>query len=224
MSLTSLSTELPLSFHYDFYLPAGVRQAPALLVCTHGYSQDKASSLKFGRTLSQEGAAKRFAIAALQAPHPHFRDQLRGVGFGWVSPFEPLEGVRNHHSFVQRVIDRAFAAGHIAQPKAFLFGFSQSVSLNYRFAKDFPAYVRGIIAVAGAAPSDWQLGGEPELTSPVLHIATLEDEAYSVERSRGFRDVLESHFKNITYLEEPGGHRVPKAAYPKMRDWLGRFV
>ena len=224
MPLHSLSTKLPLSFHYDFYLPEGVRQAPALLICTHGYSQDKASSLKFGQTLTREGVGTDFAIAALQAPHPHFRANLQSVGFGWVSPFEAAEGVGNHHKFVQHVIERAFAKEQIIQPKAFLFGFSQSVSLNYRFAKDFPTYVQGIIAVAGAAPSDWRLGDHPELNAPVLHIATLEDEAYSIERSRGFRDVLESHFKNVTYLEEPGGHRVPKAAYPKMRTWLKKLI
>ena len=214
MSLQSQRTELSLNFHYDVYVPA-VSEASALLVCLHGYSQDKASSLKFGRSIGAN-----LPIAALQAPHQHFRANLQSVGFGWVSPFEPEEGVRNHHLFVQRVIDKAYKDAVIAQPQAVLFGFSQSVSLNYRFARAHPDYLRGIIAVAGAAPSDWQDESEPKSDIPVLHIATLEDEAYPVERSRGFRDVLESHFSNLTYIEEPGAHRVPAAAYPRMLAWL----
>ena len=213
MSLQTHHTELSLNFHYDLYVPEAVGEASALLVCLHGYSQDKASSLKFGRSIGAN-----LPIAALQAPHQHFRANLQSVGFGWVSPFEPEEGVRNHHSFVRQVIDKAHQDAIIAQPQAVLFGFSQSVSLNYRFAEAHPEYVRGIIAVAGAAPSDWSKSAT-KLDIPALHIATLEDEAYSIERSRGFRDVLESYFK-LTYLEEPGAHRVPTAAYPKILAWL----
>lgn len=211
--MSSHSVQLPVSFHFDLHLPA--LPAPALLVCTHGYSQDKTASLKFGR-----GVGDDLALAALQAPHPHFKNRKFELGFSWVSPFNSAEGVANHHAFVRHVIDEAHAAGHIPERKAFLFGFSQSVSLNYRFARVHPDYLHGVIAVAGAAPSDWKVGGEPDIEVPALHIAATEDEAYSLERSRGFKAVLESHFKHLSYLEEPGPHRVPQAAYPKIRAWM----
>lgn len=221
MPVSTQYVTLPLSYHYALYTPAMPEPAPALIVSLHGYAQTGKVAMQYARRIRED-----WAIAALQAPHPNFSlsRQDRRLGFGWVSDFNAQEGIRNHHDFVRTVIERAFAAGVIAQPRAFLFGFSQSVSLNYRFAAAQPDYVQGIIAVAGAAPSDWEVAPEVKLAMPVLHIAPSEDEAYPLERAKGFKHKLEQHFSNLIWHEEAGGHRVPRAAYPLIKNWLDNQV
>jgi len=187
-------------------------------VCLHGYGQSKGASLRFGRSIRRD-----WPVAALQAPHPHHVRAEGGLeaGFSWVSSFEPGEDIENHHRFILHVLGRAFQEGLTDAPRGFLFGFSQSVSLNYRFALAHPESVRGVVAVAGATPSDWPPpGAGPRLEVPVLHVAPTEDEAYSGERVRGFRAQLEARVQDLTFLEVPGRHRVPSAAYPMIREWL----
>ena len=211
---------LPLSYRYTLFVPGSTVQPKPLLVCLHGYGQSGRDSLAFGRRVRED-----WPVAALQAPHPHhkFGKGARGTGFGWVSDVEPAEDVENHHRFLLEVIERAHREGVTDAPRAFLFGFSQSVSLNYRFAAAHPERVRGVVAVAGAAPSDWSLEGEP-LEMPVLHIAPTEDPAYPLEKAHAFRDVLTARAPRLTWHEEPGGHRVPRASYPVIRAWLDAAV
>ena len=213
----SHSLKLPISYHYDLYIPENPK---GLLLSLHGYSQDKGASMKFGRA-----ASENWIVAALQAPYPHHR-RLDGVfetGFGWVTSFMSDEAIKNHHRFLQTVTQSIYKRGLINAPKAVILGFSQSVSLNYRFAVAHPEYVAGIIAVAGAMPSSW---GEPDsepkprLTVPILHIAPTEDEAYSAERLVAFKTQLKARCEALNWHEEPGGHRVPRKSYPVMKAWL----
>jgi predicted esterase len=210
--------QFPISYHYDLHLPEGARRP--LLVCLHGYGQDKDAAMQYGKRSRDD-----WPVAALQAPHPHhvgYAPGQRRTGFSWVSDFEPHEDIRNHHLFVRSIIEKAYAQGWTAEPCAYLFGFSQSVSLNYRFAVAQPRFVKGIIAVAGATPSDWPAPPRPgpTLQMPVLHIAPADDEAYPKERAQSFRQQLEARASRLTWLEPPGGHRVPRVAYPQIRAWL----
>lgn len=209
----------PISHHYDLYTPDIYTPDAPLLVCLHGYGQNKEMALRFGKNVRREGP-----IAALQAPHAHHlrhteAGEPRAVGFSWVSPYNPAEDIANHHRFLRHVIDEAAGEGLTRERRAFLFGFSQSVSLNYRFALAHPGYVAGVIAVAGATPSDWA-GADVRLGAPVLHIAPQEDEAYSSEKTRVFRAVLEACAPDLTWVDMPGGHRVPSSGYPIIRSWL----
>ncbi|CAN5899425.1 phospholipase [soil metagenome] len=218
MSLVERSVKLPVSYRYTLELPS----VPApLLLCLHGYGQTVADALHFGRLLALD-----WPIAALQAPHPHHQTvsgKIVGAGFGWVSSFGPEEDIENHHAFLRHVIQELFDEGVTSEPRAFLFGFSQSVSLNYRFAAAYPDYVRGVVAVAGAAPSDWSASApEPNLPMPVLHVAPSADPAYPPSKTATFKRQLQARCTDLTWHEEPGGHRVPSAAYGVVRDWLER--
>ncbi len=210
----------PISYRFDLWQPPGGEVGGSLLVCLHGYGQSKEASLHFGRSVLHGGP-----VAALQAPHPHHVRTADGrgggfsAGFSWVSSYEPEEDILNHHRFILHVINRAHEVGWVAHPRAFLFGFSQSVSLNYRFAATYPESVQGVIAVAGAVPSSWRDNPE-RLDVPVLHVAPTEDEAYPRERAQGFRKLLVASTDDLTWLEPPGAHRVPRSAYPIVGAWL----
>ena len=145
-----------------------------------------------------------------------------GAGFSWVSSFEPHEDIENHHAFLRHVIRELYDEGVTSERCAFLFGFSQSVSLNYRFAAAHPKFVRGVVAVAGATPSSWSLEPEPSLPMPVLHVAPTSDSAYPPAKTTEFKSQLQARCADLTWHEEPGGHRVPRAAYKVVREWLER--
>ena len=203
-----------INYHYDLSLADGQRP---LLICLHGYGQNKEMSMRFGRSIRQD-----WHIAAPQAPHPHhiFKKDGIGVGFGWVSSFEPQDDLANNYSLINHIGDSLYQEGKTTGNRAFLFAFSQSVSMCFRYAAHHPERVAGIIAVAGAAPSDWGKEGTPKLHCPCLYIAPEDDEAYTSERMLGFREVLAHHCKDLTWQSFPGGHRVPSKAYPVMKAWL----
>ncbi len=214
--------KLPISYRYDLFVPEHTKKPAPLLIALHGYGQTKEMALRFAQNIRRD-----WPLAALQAPHPHHirKEDSLGAGFSWVSSYEPAEDVRNHHLFLTHVIDHVHSEGLTDEPSAFLFGFSQSVSLNYRFALAHPKKVRGIIAVAGATPSDWvELGEEVTLKPPVLHVAPTKDEAYALERARGFKAQLTRRGRDVTWLELPGAHRIPSAAYPVIKQWLDERV
>ena len=221
--IRSETLQLPISYRYDLVVPD--EPAP-LLVALHGYGQSKEVALHFAQNI-QKHTRKNWTLAALQAPHPHHvyegrgrKENGLGAGFSWVSSYKPAEDVRNHHLFLSHVIEHAYEEGWTDHPGAFLFGFSQSVSLNYRFAAAHPERVRGVVAAAGATPSDWVERQEVRLEPPVLHIAPTEDEAYPLGRARGFKTQLDAKGDDVTWLELPGKHRVPSAAYPLVGRWL----
>lgn len=216
MRLEARSLTLPLSYRYELARPEG--GSGPLLVCLHGYGQTGRASLAYGRRIRQD-----WPIAALQAPHPHHLRREGGgreTGYGWVSDESPEEDVRNHHLFVRGVIERAYEEGITSRPAAFLFGFSQAVSLNYRFAAAHRDSVLGFVGVAGAAPSDWERAPPAGTDLPVLHLAVSEDAAYPPQRTEIFRRVLEGFTSRLTWRVLPGAHRVPRAAYPLIRAWL----
>ena len=217
--LHAKSFQQPILYYYDLYTPTNTDAAAPLLVCLHGYGQSKEVALRFGTSVRDD-----WPIIALQAPHPQLLSPRPGadVGFSWVSAYRPAEDVANHHGFIRHVVDEAFALGLTGRRAAFLFGFSQSVSLNYRFAAAYPDYVLGLIAVAGAAPSAWdgEHGDGVRLETPVLHIAPQADEVYPPDKVSRFRAVLEQRVNDLTWLELPGRHRVPSRSYPLIRTWL----
>lgn len=212
---------LPISYRYRLRRPPAGR-GPRLLCALHGYGQDAEAMLPLALSI-----APAWPVAALQAPHPHHRPLPgggRGTGYGWIADRAPEEDLANHHAFLTEVIRRAHADGLTGAPRAVLFGFSQAVSLGYRYAAARPDLVAGVIAVAGAAPSDWTAGGTaPRLPMPVLHAAPTDDEAYPLARARRFRAVLEPRCDDLTWLEPAGGHRVPRDLLPELRAWLERL-
>ncbi len=218
--LSSHRLKQEISYHYDLFIPA-TGPAP-LLICLHGYGQNKEIAMQFGRQIRSD-----WPIAVLQAPHPHHRNARPGqeTGFGWVSAYKPQEDIDNHHRFISQVIQEAFSKGITDKPAAFLFGFSQSVSLNYRFAAAQPQNLRGVIAVAGAAPSDWLTGSStPALKPPILHISTSEDNYYPAKVAQLFKQKLTARASDLSWHDAKGGHRVPKSAYPLIKQWLDARV
>src|ERR1019366_1922643 len=101
--------------------------------------------------------------------------------YGWITSRRRSESIRLHHEMVRHVLEEAGNDLAIPAQRRVLLGFSQSVSLNYRFAAAYPDSVRGVAAICGALPGDWDDTRPTPLRPAVLHLARADDEFYPAQ-------------------------------------------
>ena len=197
------------------------RAGSPLLVALHGYGGNKRSMTRLVRPALPAG----FALASLQGSYPHLvrpedRSKPLGFGFGWITNWKPEESIAAHHAAIDALVARYRETGG-ASSDVFLLGFSQSVALNFRYAFTFPGRVRGIVAVAGGIPGDWEAEGKYR-DSPVdvLYLAGRSDEFYPPERIDANARSLERRGARVEVVLLESGHDFPPEAAPIVRDWL----
>src|SRR5262249_31672613 len=144
--------------HYDLYVPERENSGEPLplLIALHGYEGNKESMMTLARKINE----RDFIIASVQAPNGFFmRDEKEPrkprVGFGWMMIYKAYETIDLHHRMIHSVIERTAEEYPVNRQKVFLLAFSQSVALNYRFTFTYPNTIRGVIAVCGGIPGDW---------------------------------------------------------------------
>jgi predicted esterase len=101
-----------------------------------------------------------------------------------------------------------------------LLAFSQSVSLNYRFAFTNPGSIRGVIAVCGGIPGDWFQSEYQDSDTDVLIIAGETDEFYPLERTRTFKDAMAKRASSVEFRSFPAGHIFPRESLPIINAWI----
>ena len=211
--------EFTLPLHCRYLLrPASEHAAGSMLVLVlHGYGMTPGEMLDLtGPLLGPE-----HSIVALQGPyqfwtHPGDRTRSR-VAFHWNTSFEPEHSRRLHHDMILHVLQECGGP-------AVLLGYSQSVSLNYRFVATYPDAVQGVIAICGGLPGDWETAPYSHTSARALHIATQDDEYYPPSRTASYRDRLRAYIADVEFHMLEGGHRIPSSAAPVMRDWLARLT
>ncbi|MGB8507977.1 MAG: dienelactone hydrolase family protein [Pyrinomonadaceae bacterium] len=214
----TLAAEVKL--YYDVHAPSS---SPApLLVALHGYGNNKRWMMREARLCVPEG----FAILTPQGFHQHMKEPrepggaLR-YGFGWLTNFHPEDSVALHHTMLLRLIDALILEGIAARDKIFLFGFSQSCALNYRFAFTHREILRGCVGVCGGIPGDWETG---ELYGPtaasVLHLTGTRDEFYTPERVKDYAEKLRSRSPDVELKAYDAGHELTPAMRADVRAWL----
>ncbi len=217
-----LTVELPC--YYDLHLPETEGPKP-LVIALHGYGGDKRSMMSLMRRILQ-GREEEFVIAALQGPHQHLvlptkESPKPGLGFGWLTNFKSEESVAMHHSLVRQIIDSL--AGRIDPSRVFLVGFSQAVGVNFRFAFTHSGVIRGIVAICGGIPGDWESEGKYEAGGiDILYVAAERDEYYALERMRQNAEALQSRARSVALHFFDCGHEVPRDSHPLIADWLAR--
>lgn len=221
---TERRVEQMLPCYYDLYVPEGDKPKP-LLIAMHGYGGDKSSMMKLARRINN----KDFVIAALQGPHQHLvmptkESPALGYGFGWLSNFKPEESVALHHRLVNQIIDELAASGEADASQVFLLGFSQACGVNFRYAFTHADRVRGVVAICGGIPGDWEAEGKySDGKIDVLSIATERDEFYTPERMRQNAEALKSRARSVELRFFNAKHEVPRDSYPVIDEWLRQY-
>ncbi len=222
--ITEKAIKQTISLYYDLYLPDNdtIGSKP-LLITLHGYEGNKESML----ALSPKINSSDFGIASVQGPNAFFvrsesEPNKPKIGFGWMMQYKAEETISLHHQTILSVIEQAAAEQAIDRRAIFLLAFSQSVSLSYRFAFTYPGVVRGVIAVCGGIPGDWDQDKYHNSDTDLLIIAGETDEFYPLERTRTFKDVMKRRSPSVEYRSFPVGHVFPRESLTLINEWIMR--
>jgi len=194
--------------------------AQTLLVVTlHGFGMEPEPMLPLTARLFGTGAA----IASVQGPYQFFRDtRARDVGHGWVTNKRPEESIRLHQEMVTHVFNEVGGELGIPAGRRVLVGFSQPVSLNYRFAATYPGAVGGVIGICGGLPSDWEAGSYQDVRAALLHIARREDAFYPPGVTEGYAARLRLRADDVEFHLMDGGHQMPSKGDTIVEPWVRR--
>jgi len=215
---TDLTLMAEISLYYDLYVPDEAHNSP-LLIAVHGYGAHKRYMMREARAV----APSNFVIASVQGPHQHFRPTADGyrIGFGWLSDHKPEEYIRLHHDFLLRIIDRLAVDGLVDRSRVFLYGFSQSCALNFRFAFTYPDVARAIVAVCGGIPGD--LDTNPlyrPFAAETLYLYGDDDEFYTQEKFAGFEKKLRDTLPNFASKHYTAKHEITDEMRADIRAFL----
>ncbi|MEK6288894.1 MAG: dienelactone hydrolase family protein [Acidobacteriota bacterium] len=216
------ATEQRINLHYDLYVPdAGAATPRPMLIAFHGYEGNKESMMALARKINSSD----LIIASVQSPNAFFvRSESEParpkIGFGWMMQYKAEETIKLHHQTLLSVIEDAAAEHAIDRRAVFLLGFSQSVSLIYRFAFTHPGFIRGVIAVCGGIPGDWDQDKYRKSGTDVLIIAGETDEFYPLERTRTFKDAMARRAHSVEYRSFQVGHVFPRESLPVIDEWI----
>lgn len=216
------TTQQRTNLYYDLFVPDGVDAAPRpLLIALHGYEGNKESMMALSRKIN----SRDFIIASLQGPNGFFvrsesQPNKPKIGFGWMMQYKAEETIRLHHKTLLSIIEEIAADHAINRRAIFLLAFSQSVSLNYRFAFTHPGVVRGVIAVCGGIPGDWNQDKYHSSDTDLLIIAGETDEFYPLERTRTFRQAMALRSPSVQFRSFPVGHVFPRESLAIIDEWI----
>jgi predicted esterase len=218
--LTDLSIKAEINLFYDLFVPAALEKPAPLLIAVHGYGAHK----RYMMRQAQAVAPVNFVIAAIQAPHQHFRKTDDGsyrTGFGWLTDYRAEESVLLHHKFALGVIEKLAERGLIDASQIYLYGFSQACALNFRFAFTFPDVPRGIIGVCGGIPGDLETSEKYLHTAAdVLYLYNDDDEFYTLEKYRTFEAKLRAFLPNFESKLYHAKHEITDAMRADIKNWL----
>ena len=209
-----------LDCHYLLRAPHAASPDSLLVVALHGFSANPEVMLELTARMFGPG----HAIASLQGPNQFFLStNNREVGYGWNTNRHAASAIRLHHEMVMHVLHEAGRAHGIPPERRVLTGFSQPVSLNYRFAATHPQEVRAVVGICGGLPSDWETGNYQPVTASLLHIARRSDEFYPPEVTQKYADRLRARCHDVEYHLLDGGHRFPSKGTPIVEQFTARL-
>jgi predicted esterase len=220
------ATEQRINLYYDLYVPDGDLAKPrTLLIALHGYEGNKESMMGLAQKINSDD----FIIASVQGPNSFLvRSESEPtrpkIGFGWMMQYKADETINLHHRTLLSVIEQVAADHAVDRQAIFLLAFSQSVSLNYRFAFTHPGVVRGVIAVCGGIPGDWDQDKYHTTDTDVLIIAGETDEFYPLERTRTFKDAMARRARSVEYRSFQVGHVFPRESLAIIDEWIKKSL
>lgn len=210
-----------LDCRYLLRRPETVDSETALVVALHGFGANPETMLHLTGKLFGTPAV----IAALQGPNQFFLgEKNREVGYGWITNRYPADSLRLHRDMVLHVLAEAGRECGIPRERHLLARFSQAVGLNYRLAATCPDAIRGVIAICGGLPSDWEEGDYRPVQAALLHIARREDEYYPPAVTEQYPARLRLRASDVEFHLLDGGHRMPSNGKLLVDPWLRRIL
>ncbi|MBI1317931.1 MAG: alpha/beta fold hydrolase [Candidatus Hydrogenedens sp.] len=212
-----ISLQSPFTCYYAFRAPQGGGDAPPLVLGLHGWGMNCESFLRRLGPLADAGCA----VAALQAPNQFYLDMAsKKVGFHWLTVYEKEQSIRDIQTYIENVLDDL--AGRLAYDPArvYVLGFSQGVSIAWRFAVRTARPIAGLVACCADLPPD-VAERLPETTPfPALLTHAVDDAVIPRAKLDEAVAVLQAiHWPHDMFTYE-GGHEVVPEAAANIAAWL----
>jgi predicted esterase len=221
MPMTERTFSARLGCRYLLQAPEETGPRTTLVAALHGFGQDAETMFR----LAGRMVGPHHALAAIEGPYGFFRGTATDqVGYGWITNRRAPDSIRLHHEMVRHVLEEAGGELGIPAARRVLLGFSQPVSLNYRFAEAYPDAVRGVAGICGGLPGDWDDERPGRIHAAVLHIARSQDEFYPAERTEQYERRLRLRGDDVEFHLLEGGHTFPSRGGPVWESWLNRSV
>jgi phospholipase/carboxylesterase len=220
---TDLSVTAEIKLYYDLFIPENLPKPAPLLLSVHGYGAHKRYMMREARAVAPDN----FVIAAVNAPHQHFRQTESGykVGFGWLTDYKPEESVALHHEFLLKIIENLANRNLIDRRQIYLYGFSQACALNFRFAFTNPEIPRGILAVCGGIPSDLEKNDiYKTFAAETFYLYGDQDEFYPLEKFESFESKLRKILPVFQSKKYSATHEITDEMRRDIKDWMKRVT
>lgn len=200
--------------YYTVHIPDGNGPHPALIVL-HGFGQRADEFIKVFETLPSRG----ILVAAPQAPH-HFYPQFprREVGFSWLTRYERDQSIADFIGYMRQFVELLRNEREADLTRLYVLGFSQGVSMAYRFWVHGAAPLRGVIACSSDLPPDVADRLDTTPTAKILLVHGRNDQLVSITKSREAEATLRAHAIPAELFEFDGGHYMPSLAVERIAE------
>lgn len=204
-----------------YYLAEPGRRSPApTLIGLHGYGQTAEDFLRVARRTAGED----FAVAAGQGFNQIWDPATKKISFTWLTSYERDDSVLRNNLYLDATIDALVAEG-MADPGAiFLLGFSQGSSVAYRYARDRPGKIRGVVSSCADLPPDVERNLPALAGTAVLVAYGLRDPVFPEAKPQHAAAALRAGGIDVEIVSFDKGHVVPSSLGPKFRDWSARVL
>jgi len=198
------------------YPETGLNQDTRSLVVLHGWGQSSASFMRKFASLKHHN----ILVVAPQAPHQFYLDQAtRKVGFGWLTSFDRDRGVATAVTALDsifREIEEALGFPFVPV----VLGFSQGVSMAWRYAALGACPVAGVVACGGDFPADVEAVLAARGPVPTMLVHGTDDVIVPIAKGNAAECIL----AKLGYVPETlyfsGGHEVPEALLTRLPIWI----
>ncbi len=203
--------------YYALQYPGdGLNRETMALVVLHGWGQNSRSFLRKFDALKRHN----ILVIAPQAPHQFYLDMAtRKVGFGWLTAFDRDRGISMAVTALDTILDQVgVEVGLRLQPT--LLGFSQGVSMAWRYALHGAHSASGVIACGGDLPPDVEEALSTGSHWPAMLVHGKADAIVPFSKGEAAETALRSFGIVPETLYFDGGHDLPAGLMERIPDWM----
>jgi predicted esterase len=204
--------------YYALQLPeAGIDADTQTLMALHGWGQNARSFLRKFAALRRHNVL----VVAPQAPHQFYLDmETRKVGFGWMTAFDRDRAITNVVAALDVILDKVELEHGATSRRPCVLGFSQGVSIAWRYLIHGKRNVAGVVACGGDLPPDVERALSIRNPVPVLLVHGREDTIVPWAKAQAAESQLREHDFPLETHYFAGAHDLPAHLTEQLPQWI----
>lgn len=211
----------PFTISFTVYYATQVSKAPVerppLLLALHGWGQNARRFLKDFRCLENEP----LLIVAPQGPHQFYLEAPgRKVGFNWLTRYDKDSAIRDTNQYLASLLEHIQEEHPYDPERVFLLGFSQGVSMAWRFAVSGLVKPAGMVACCADLAPDVAEKLPAQKAFPVYLAYGREDPLVPPDKIDEAVHTLRDNGYPFTQDIFDGGHDLPEELLQRVAAWI----